>query len=178
MPSWRRWSARPSEEREDQVRFLGSALAAPFCPCSSVGSSTGFVNRGSSVRFRPRALAVPKVLLPWPRGEAPERHSGQCGSESRRQLHGVVAQRESARFASERSRVQSPAAPFSSGFWARSSAGECSVCTRATRVRIPASPLLVFGSVAQVDESTRLRTVRSQVQVLPEPLFCPCSSVG
>lgn len=27
------------------------------------------------------------------------------------------------------------------------------------------------GSVAQLDESTRLRTVRSQVQVLPEPLF-------
>ncbi len=37
---------------------------------------------------------------------------------------------------------------------------------------------LVFGSVAQLDESTRLRTVRSQVRVLPEPLLsCPCSSV-
>jgi hypothetical protein len=90
------------------------------------------------------------VLLPWPRGEAPERHSGQCGSESRRQLHGLVVQRENSRFAPERP-----------GFESR-------------RVHL----LVSSGSVAQLDESTRLRAVGPQVRVLPEPLqFCPCSSV-
>ena len=38
--------------------------------------------------------------------------------------------------------------------------------------------LFSFGSVAQLDESTRLRAVGSQVRVLPGPLhFRPCSSV-
>ncbi len=92
-PSWRRWSARPSEEREDSVRFRGTALLY---------------------------LQHSQHMRPWPRGEAPERHSGERGFDSRRPLFavpdavhfGVVAQRESARFASERSRVQSPAAPL------------------------------------------------------------------
>jgi hypothetical protein len=90
------------------------------------------------------------VSLPWPRGEAPERHSGQCGFESRQQLNGLVVQRENPRLAPERPGFESRRVHF----------------------------LFSFGSVAQLDESTRLRAVGSQVRVLPGPLhFCPCSSV-
>jgi hypothetical protein len=173
LPTWRRWFARLSEKQEDPVRFQGSALEAvpAVCrPCSgssldSKSERAGFnsltachalVAQLEERRFRkPEAVgsnptrgsrSTGRVLLPWPRGEAPERHSGQCGFESRRQLlfHGLVFQRENARFAPERPGFESRRVHF-----------------------------LVSGSVAQVDESVRLRTVRSQVQVLPEPLFAP-----
>jgi hypothetical protein len=137
LPPWRRWFARLSEKQEDQVRFLGTAL--PSSPCrsrsgSSLDSKSGRAGFNSLAtchalvaqleehRFRKPGVvgSIPTegtrstvaVSQPWSRGEAPERHSGQCGFESRQQLQ-----------------------------WARSSAGELSVCTRATRVRIPASPL-------------------------------------
>lgn len=51
--------------------------------CSSAGSSTGFVNRGSSVRTRPGALVAPQPL------------------------HGIMAQWESARLAPEMSGFES-----------------------------------------------------------------------
>ncbi len=50
--------------------------------------------------------------------------------------------------------------------WDHGSRGERSACTRDVRVRIPVVPLP--ASVAQLDESARLRTVRPQVRALPE----------
>ncbi len=65
-------------------------------------------------------------------------------------FHGLVVQRENPRLAPERPGFESRRVHF----------------------------LFSFGSVAQLEESTRLRAVGSQVRVLPGPLrFCPCSSV-
>jgi hypothetical protein len=72
-------SSLDSKSKPAGINTLAACLRRS---CSSAGSSTGFVNRGSSVRTRPGALVAPRYRFmgPWLNGRALGLHPRCPGS--------------------------------------------------------------------------------------------------